>query len=86
MDAYKDFTVDPIGFKDLKDFVDDLHKSNKKFIPIVDAGVAYRPNQNYASYDSGIADDVFLKINGEPFVGKVWPNEAVFPDFTNDKT
>lgn len=27
-----------------------------------------------------------MKINGSTFVGKVWPNEAVYPDFTNPKT
>lgn len=59
---------------------------NKKFVPIVDAGVAYRPDQNYPAYEEGIQDDVFLKIGDEPFIGKVWPNEAVFPDFTSAKT
>ena len=34
--------------------------------------------------------DVFLSIGDEPnrevFIGKVWPNAAVFPDFTKEST
>lgn len=60
---------------------------NKKFIPIVDAGVAYRPNSNYYAFDEGMDKDVFLKTSdGEVFVGKVWPNEAAFPDFSKQNT
>jgi alpha-glucosidase (family GH31 glycosyl hydrolase) len=44
MDAEYDFTVDTENFAGLKEFVDELHQESKKFIPIVDAGVAYRPN------------------------------------------
>lgn len=41
---------------------------------------------SYPAYDDGLKDDVFLKIKNEVFIGKVWPNEAAFPDFFNPKT
>jgi alpha-glucosidase (family GH31 glycosyl hydrolase) len=32
-----------------------------------------------------VQQDVFMKVNGKTFVGKVWPNEAAYPDFTAPK-
>lgn len=55
---------------------------NMHFIPIVDAGISARPNEQYNAYESGVQQDVFMKLgDGSLSVGKVWPNEAVYPDF-----
>ena len=58
MQDYKDFTVNekdfagaPGAFAGLAGFVDQLHQMNMRFVPIIDAGVAMRPGQNYAAYD-----------------------------------
>jgi alpha-glucosidase (family GH31 glycosyl hydrolase) len=40
MDDYKDFTYDKFNFSGLPELIDDLHKDNKHYIPIVDAGIA----------------------------------------------
>ena len=57
------------------------------YVPILDAGIAKRPSGQYSAYDEGHADDIFIKINGdEELIGKVWPGEAVYPDFFNNKT
>ena len=40
MDNYKDFTYDPVNFKGLGDFVNDLHDKDMHYIPILDAGIA----------------------------------------------
>ena len=42
MDSYRDFTFDQKSFKNLPDVVTQIHKQNKKFVPIIDAGIAYR--------------------------------------------
>jgi alpha-glucosidase (family GH31 glycosyl hydrolase) len=56
MSDYKDFTYDETAFKGLPEFVDELHAKNMKFVPIIDAGIAVRPNQGYDAYDSGMQD------------------------------
>lgn len=41
MDSYKDFTVDPVNFAGLGEFVNKIQTNySMKYIPIVDAGVA----------------------------------------------
>ena len=40
MDNYKDFTFDPKNFGNLSQLISDLHKDNKHYIPIIDAGIA----------------------------------------------
>jgi len=41
---YRNFEYDEVNFKGLPDFVSDLHKKNMKYVPILDAGLAYRPD------------------------------------------
>lgn len=87
LDRYRDFTFDPVKFNNLSGFVQDLHSKGMRYIPIIDAGISQRPNQDYQAYDDGVANDVFIKAqNGEIFTGRVWPGDAAYPDFMNDKT
>ncbi len=57
------------------------------YVPIIDAGIAYRPWGDYDAYDSGIQDGIFIKANSNlkttDFIGEVWPNEAAYPDWFN---
>jgi alpha-glucosidase (family GH31 glycosyl hydrolase) len=81
------FTYNKQSFPDLKEFIEELHSQSMHYIPILDAGVAKRENQNYTAYESGVKQDVFIKTEkGENFVGLVWPGDAVFPDFFNNGT
>eukprot|EP00347_Sterkiella_histriomuscorum_P014109 403362137 len=84
--TYRDFEYDYERFWDLPQFIDELHDMNMKYVPIIDAGIAYRTHGNYSSFEDGLADDVFMKINDENFIGQVWPNDAVYPDYYNPKT
>jgi alpha-glucosidase (family GH31 glycosyl hydrolase) len=52
-----------------------------KWVPIVDIGISNRPGQDYPFVDEGYAQNVFQTINGEAFVGRVWPGDTVYPDF-----
>jgi hypothetical protein len=40
-----------------------------KYVPILDAGLAYRSGGDYKAFNDGVANDVFMKINGEAFIG-----------------
>jgi hypothetical protein len=42
-----------------------------RYVPLIDAGTAARPlpQDNYTQYQDGVAKDVFLKIQGEIFIG-----------------
>lgn len=70
LDDYKDFTFDPVSFKGLGDFVDELHAKNMRFVPIMDAGVAVA--ENYQAYEEGEQQGLFIKAgsdNKTSFVG-----------------
>lgn len=84
MENFKTFTVDQDKFGDLGDFIDELHGQGVKFVPIVDSGIAKRPNEKYLPYDEGIEYDVFIKSpvdRQEELVGNSWPVETVYPDW-----
>lgn len=85
MDNYRDFTFDKVNFEYLPSFIDELHSEDKHYIPIIDAGIAQRPNSDYEAYDDGVSKDIFVKTGdgSEILTVEVWPNEAAFPDFFN---
>ncbi|WJX21413.1 NAD(P)H-dependent D-xylose reductase (XR) [Trifolium repens] len=86
MDGHKDFTVNPINYPlpKLLSFLERIHNIGMKYIVINDPGIAV--NTNYGVYQRGIANDVFIKYEGEPFMAMVWPGAVYFPDFLNPKT
>lgn len=84
MEAYRDFTTDPSNFplSEMSTFVASLHENGQHFIPIVDPGIMIY--DNYPAYDQGIAQDIFVKdIQGNNYLGQVWPGPTYFPDFLN---
>lgn len=82
MEQYKDFTVDKERFPDLKKLVADMRNQGIHLVPIIDAGV--KIEKGYDIYEEGVANNYFCKnVNGDDFVGAVWPGRVHFPDFLN---
>jgi len=85
MDGYRIFTWNPRNFPDPKGMISDLAKDGFKIAVIVDPGI--KTDTAYRAYRSGLAENHFLRYdNGKIYVGKVWPGECAFPDFTNSAT
>ncbi|CAF0745626.1 unnamed protein product [Didymodactylos carnosus] len=85
MDAEKDFTVDPINYKGLKEYFNELRAMGMHTIVILDPGVIDEPN--YQPTVTGKNQNVFVKWeNGTDMKGSCWPGDVYFPDFFLDRT
>ncbi|XVF43046.1 hypothetical protein PTKIN_Ptkin02bG0009400 [Pterospermum kingtungense] len=86
MDGKKDFTLNPTNFPrpQVLAFLDKIHSIGMKYIVIVDPGISV--NSSYGVHQRGVANDVFIKYEGEPYLAQVWPGAVNFPDFLNPKT
>ncbi|KAF4360831.1 hypothetical protein CsatB_022049 [Cannabis sativa] len=86
MDGHKDFTLNPNNYPrpKLLAFLDKIHSIGMKYIVIIDPGIAV--NSSYGVYQRGLANDVFIKYDNEPYLAQVWPGAVNFPDFLNPKT
>ncbi|MFO0589145.1 MAG: glycoside hydrolase family 31 protein [Polyangiaceae bacterium] len=82
MDGFRSFTWDPANFPDPAGLVQSLADKALRTVAIVDPGVKVDPAWDV--YQTGLQNGYFLKgQDGNPYVGKVWPGEAVFPDFSD---
>lgn len=81
----RDFTVDQVHFRD--DYTNitlsQLHNNHQYFVPIIDAGIKYEPNDsNYGAYGTGANLGVYLQNpDGSLYVGKAWPEYVVWVDW-----
>ncbi len=77
------FTVDRDRFPHFEKMVTDLGEEGFKIIAITDLHLAKLPGAGYRPYDEGVAGNHFVhNPDGSVYVGKVWPGDSVFPDFT----
>ncbi|MFC6749970.1 glycoside hydrolase family 31 protein [Deinococcus aquaticus] len=81
MDAYKVWTVSRANFPDLRAFVREAAAQGVKLVPIIDPGV--KVEAGYDVYEEAVRGDHLVRTaRGDVLVGEVWPDPAVFPDFT----
>jgi alpha-glucosidase len=81
--GYAPFTINREYFPTFEKMISDFRAQGFHTILIADLHIKKDPDHGYAPYDSGIQNDVFVKNpDGSVFVGKVWPGDSVFPDFT----
>lgn len=84
MDGYRVFTWDEAGFPDPRKLLSDLRRQGFRVVTIIDPGAKVDPN--YWVYQQGLVGNDFVEMpDGKLFIGKVWPGDAVFPDFTWDR-
>jgi alpha-glucosidase len=75
------FTINRERFPTFEGMVKDLRDEGFKIVAITDLHLAKLPG--YKPYDEGLAAGYFVKNpDGSVYVGKVWPGDSVFPDFT----
>jgi alpha-glucosidase len=89
MSGYRVFTFDPERFPNPKQLTSSLQQMGLKIVTIIDPGIKFQPAQQaedskrYVAYNEVRQHDYFLKRkNGTPYVGKVWPGESVFVDYS----
>ncbi|MGB6835969.1 MAG: glycoside hydrolase family 31 protein [Candidatus Acidiferrum sp.] len=81
--GYAPFTVNREYFPTFEKMIADFRAQGMRTVLITDLHIKKDPSHGYAPYDSGMKQDVFVKNpDGSVFVGKVWPGDSVFPDFT----
>lgn len=98
MDERKDFTIDPVNFKDIDKYFDELHTKNLKTIIILDPALVVNYT-DYEPYNRGKAKGVFMTwpddyknpdfndTNSQIILGYCWPRGKVaYPDFFKNST
>lgn len=82
MEGFRCFTWNKEYFPDPKRMVKELANDGFKTIVIIDPGIKLDPD--YWVYKEAQENDYFCKrADGPPMIGKVWPGECAFPDYTN---
>jgi alpha-glucosidase len=82
MDGFRVFTWDGDRFPDPAGLIGALHELGIRVVTIVDPGV--KAERGYGVYDGLVERGLACRdADGQPWVGRVWPGKAVWPDFTS---
>jgi alpha-glucosidase (family GH31 glycosyl hydrolase) len=87
LDDYKIFTIANDSYVNFSSIVDQVKEDGRRFVPIIDPGVAVR-DANYRAYKNGLEQDVFILQSNQkdPLTGGVWPGNVHYPDFFKTST
>ncbi len=81
MQGYRVFTWDESRFPDPAGLLQELRVQGFRGVAIIDPGVKVDPA--YPVYREGLEKDYFIRrADGDVYTGYVWPDAAVFADFT----
>lgn len=84
MHGFRVFTWSQKRFPDPYRLINEIRQQGFKIITIVDPGIKYEPEADYAVFDEALQKDYLIrKPEGQLFHGYVWPDKAVFPDFVD---
>ncbi|MGG7206408.1 glycoside hydrolase family 31 protein [Clostridium perfringens] len=82
MDGFRVMTFKTPNFDDAAGLISDLKEKGIRTITIVDPGV--KVDEEYSVFKRGKEGNHFTKkLDGEIFIGAVWPGDSAFPDFSN---
>ncbi|HYD81567.1 MAG TPA: TIM-barrel domain-containing protein [Paucimonas sp.] len=81
MDGFRVFTVDGAHFPEPQRQIAALTERGHRVVPILDPGL--RRDPDYPVYAEAKRRDVLCKtIEGQDYIGYVWPGYTVFPDYS----
>lgn len=82
MDGFRVMTFKTPNFDDAAGLIGDLKEKGIRTITIIDPGV--KVDEEYDIFKRGKEGNHFTKkLDGEMFIGAVWPGDSAFPDFSN---
>ncbi|MDM0626369.1 TIM-barrel domain-containing protein [Clostridium perfringens] len=82
MDGFRVMTFKTPNFDDAAGLIGDLKEKGIRTITIIDPGV--KVDEEYPVFKRGKEGNHFTKkLDGEMFIGAVWPGDSAFPDFSN---
>lgn len=82
MDGFRVMTFKIPNFDDAAGLISDLKEKGIRTITIIDPGV--KVDEEYPVFKRGKEGNHFTKkLDGEMFIGAVWPGDSAFPDFSN---
>ncbi|HFD2029191.1 TPA: TIM-barrel domain-containing protein [Clostridium perfringens] len=82
MDGFRVMTFKTPNFHDAAGLISDLKEKGIRTITIIDPGV--KVDEEYDVFKRGKEGNHFTKkLDGEIFIGAVWPGDSAFPDFSN---
>ncbi|USQ65649.1 DUF4968 domain-containing protein [Clostridium sp. 16K-1-R1] len=83
MDGFRVMTFKTPNFDDAAGLISDLKEKGIRTITIIDPGV--KVDEEYPVFKRGKEGNHFTKkLDGEIFIGAVWPGDSAFPDFSNN--